>query len=67
MWCRYNQVIRVTSKKLPTLSRCSVCTKMFKSIARYVNAAVKKTRDKVGNRLYSPEGLKLCYVTGMIQ
>ena len=41
--------------------------KMFKSIARYVNAAIKQNKRKSRNRLYSLEGVKLCYVTGMIQ
>ena len=41
--------------------------KMFKSVARFVNSAIKQNPRESRNRLYSLEGLKLCNVTGMIQ
>ena len=58
-----------TSNVEETSSFIAVFTlhKMIKSIARYVNAAIKQNPRWNRNCQYSLEGLKLCYVTGMIQ
>ena len=47
VWWRYNQMIRVMSKKLPTLPRGSLSIKCLNlSVARFVNAATKKKKKK---------------------
>ena len=48
MWCRYNQVIRVMSKKLPTLPRGSLSIKCLNLSRDSSIPRQNKTRDKVG-------------------
>ena len=48
VWCRYNQVIRVLSKKLPTLPRGSLSIKCLNLSRDSSMPRQKKTRDKVG-------------------
>ena len=67
VWCRYNQVIRVNVKETSYFTAGFAFHKMFKSVVRFVNAAIKQNPRLSRNRLYSLEGLKLCNVTGMTQ
>ena len=48
VWCRYNQVIRVMSKKLPTLQRGSLSIKCLNLSRDSSMPRQNKTRDKVG-------------------
>ena len=48
VWCRYNQVIRVMSKKLPTLPRGSLSIKCLNLSRDSSMPRQKKIRDKVG-------------------
>ena len=49
VWCRYNQVIRVMSKKLPTLPRGSLSIKCLNlSRDSSIPRQKKKKRNKVG-------------------
>ena len=48
VWCRYNQVIRVMSRKLPTLPRCSLSIKCLNLSRDSSMPRQNKTRDKVG-------------------
>ena len=53
MWRQYKQVIRVMSKKLPTLPRGSLCIKYLNLLRDSSMPQQNKTRDKVGIDLFS--------------